>query len=113
MIRRFVSRNLLDKWDWGVGIADFYSTIDRFVIRPKWLRSFFHGTWLGHPLHPLLTDVPIGGLTIAQAKEAIGRQFATRITGFDDLFAERAQMMSQQLELGGLARPLPTLEGHK
>ena len=27
MIRRFVNRNLLDKWDWGVGIADFYSAI--------------------------------------------------------------------------------------
>ena len=34
MIRRFVNRNLLDKWDWGVGIADFYSAVDRFVIRP-------------------------------------------------------------------------------
>jgi nitrite reductase/ring-hydroxylating ferredoxin subunit/uncharacterized membrane protein len=72
MIRRFVSRALLDKWDWGVGIADFYSTVDRFVIRPKWLRSFFHGTWLGHPLHPLLTDVPVGALTIALGLDLLG-----------------------------------------
>lgn len=72
MIRRFINRNLLDKWDWGVGIADFYSAIDRFVVRPKWLRSFFHGTWLGHPLHPLLTDVPIGGLTIALILDLLG-----------------------------------------
>jgi nitrite reductase/ring-hydroxylating ferredoxin subunit/uncharacterized membrane protein len=72
MIRRFVNRNLLDKWGWGVGIADFYTAIDRFVIRPKWLRSFLHGTWLGHPLHPLLTDVPIGGLTIALILDLLG-----------------------------------------
>ena len=72
MIRRFVIRNLLDKWGWGVGIADFYSAISRFVIRPKWLRSFFHGTWLGHPLHPLLTDVPVGGLTIAIILDMLG-----------------------------------------
>ena len=72
MIRRFVNRNLLDKWDWGVGIADFYSSVDRFVIRPKWLRSFLHGTWLGHPLHPLLTDVPVGGLTIALILDLLG-----------------------------------------
>jgi nitrite reductase/ring-hydroxylating ferredoxin subunit/uncharacterized membrane protein len=72
MIRRFVNRKLLDKWDWGVGIADFYSSVDRFVLRPKWLRSFFHGTWLGHPLHPLLTDVPIGGLTIALVLDLLG-----------------------------------------
>ena len=39
MIRRFVNRSLLDKWGWGVGIADFYSTVERAVFRPKWLRS--------------------------------------------------------------------------
>ena len=72
MIRRFVNRNLLDKWDWGVGIADFYTAVDRAVIRPKWLRSFLHGTWLGHPLHPLLTDVPVGGLTIALVLDLLG-----------------------------------------
>ncbi len=29
------------------------------------LRNFFHGTWLGHPLHPVITDVPIGAWTAA------------------------------------------------
>src|ERR1043165_6683796 len=24
------------------------------------LKNFLHGVWLGHPLHPALTDVPIG-----------------------------------------------------
>ena len=72
MIRRFVNRNLLDRWAWGLGFADVYSRVDRFVIRPTWLRSFLHGTWLGHPLHPLLTDVPIGGLTIALGLDLLG-----------------------------------------
>jgi len=72
MIRRFVNRRLLDTSKWGVGIADFYSSIDRFVIRPAWLRSFLHGVWLGHPLHPLLTDVPIGALTVALALDLLG-----------------------------------------
>ena len=72
MIRRFINRRLLDRWDWGIGIADFYSAVDRSVIRPKWLRSLFHGTWLGHPLHPVLTDVPIGGLTIALILDLLG-----------------------------------------
>jgi nitrite reductase/ring-hydroxylating ferredoxin subunit/uncharacterized membrane protein len=72
MIRRFVNRKALDRWDWGVGIADFYSAVSRAVLRPKWLRSFLHGTWLGHPLHPLLTDVPVGGLTIALLLDLLG-----------------------------------------
>lgn len=30
------------------------------VLRPQALRDVLHGVWLGHPLHPVLTDVPIG-----------------------------------------------------
>ena len=30
----------------------------------KLLSNVFHGTWLGHPLHPLLTDIPIGAWTV-------------------------------------------------
>jgi len=29
------------------------------------LRNFFHGTWFGHPLHPAVTDVPLGAWTAA------------------------------------------------
>ena len=34
------------------------------------LKNFLHGTWLGHPLHPLLTDIPIGAWTAAAALDA-------------------------------------------
>jgi len=27
------------------------------------IKNFLHGTWLGHPLHPLLTDIPVGAYT--------------------------------------------------
>lgn len=30
-------------------------------------KNFAHGTWLGHPLHPVLTDIPIGAWTAAMA----------------------------------------------
>jgi len=29
------------------------------------LKNFLHGTWIGHPLHVILTDVPIGAWTAA------------------------------------------------
>ena len=32
---------------------------------PRLFKSFLHGTWIGHPLHPAITDVPIGAWTIA------------------------------------------------
>src|SRR6266849_397790 len=35
------------------------------------LKNFLHGTWLGHPLHPALTDIPIGAWTAALALDAL------------------------------------------
>jgi nitrite reductase/ring-hydroxylating ferredoxin subunit/uncharacterized membrane protein len=32
---------------------------------PRRFRSFLNGTWIGHPLHPAITDVPIGAWVIA------------------------------------------------
>jgi nitrite reductase/ring-hydroxylating ferredoxin subunit/uncharacterized membrane protein len=41
------------------------------------IADFLHGTWLGHPLHPVLTDVPIGAWTAAvllDALDVVGEQ---------------------------------------
>lgn len=35
------------------------------------LQNFLHGVWLGHPLHPLLTDIPIGAWTVAAAFDVL------------------------------------------
>lgn len=39
------------------------------------VKNTLHGVWLGHPLHPVLTDVPIGAWTTALALDA--REIAT------------------------------------
>jgi hypothetical protein len=40
------------------------------------LRDFLNGTWLGHPLHVVLTDVPIGAWTAAMVCD--GLELASR-----------------------------------
>lgn len=35
------------------------------------VKDFMHGTWLGHPLHPVITDVPIGAWTAAAALDSL------------------------------------------
>lgn len=35
------------------------------------LKNLVHGVWLGHPLHPALTDVPIGAWTAALALDGL------------------------------------------
>jgi nitrite reductase/ring-hydroxylating ferredoxin subunit len=43
-------------------------------------KNALHGVWLGHPLHPVLTDVPIGAWTTALALDA--REVATGDEGY-------------------------------
>lgn len=35
------------------------------------IKNFLHGTWLGHPLHPVLTDIPIGAWTSAAVLDSM------------------------------------------
>lgn len=44
----------------------------RDLIGPGPLKDALSGTWLGHALHPLLTDVPIGTWTSATVLDLIG-----------------------------------------
>lgn len=48
-------------------------TLKRLSNRPgcRGAKDFLNGTWLGHPLHPALTDVPIGAWTTALIFDAL------------------------------------------
>lgn len=35
------------------------------------VKDFLHGTWLGHPLHPAVSDIPIGAWTTAVVLDAL------------------------------------------
>lgn len=41
-------------------------------------RGFLHGVWLGHPFHPLLTDIPIGAWTTALVLDLRGHERTAR-----------------------------------
>jgi nitrite reductase/ring-hydroxylating ferredoxin subunit/uncharacterized membrane protein len=42
------------------------------------LKDLLHGVWLGHPLHPLMTDLPIGFWTSAFVLDLVGGRKAQR-----------------------------------
>src|SRR2546423_9026486 len=44
------------------------------VVPPGRLADALHGTWLGHPLHPALSDVPIGAYLGAAVLDAVPGQ---------------------------------------
>src|SRR3954453_11515696 len=45
-------------------VRDAYQSAGTVGQRAK---NFLHGVWLGHPLHPVLTDLPIGAWTVGVA----------------------------------------------
>jgi len=42
------------------------------------IRDFLHGTWLGHPLHPVLTDIPLGAWTVSGILDVLSRHAGAR-----------------------------------
>lgn len=41
------------------------------------VKNFLHGTWLGHPLHPVFTDIPLGAWTATLLLDALGDRRAS------------------------------------
>lgn len=46
------------------------ATVDT-LIRPRWLRDILHGVPLGHPLHPLAVQVPLGAWVSAALLDCV------------------------------------------
>jgi nitrite reductase/ring-hydroxylating ferredoxin subunit/uncharacterized membrane protein len=63
----------------------------RAILKPGPVKDALSGTWLGHPLHPPLTDVPIGTWTSATLLDLLGgkasRPAAQRLIGLGLLAA--------------------------
>lgn len=61
------------------------------IIQQGPLKDALCGTWLGHPLHPLLTDLPIGFWTGSVLLDLVGgkegRRTADKLLGFGTLAA--------------------------
>ena len=62
-------------------IAKITTFLDKFLqlclgrpaMRP--VKIFLNGTWIGHPLHPMLTDIPIGAWTLTIILDLVGLLF--------------------------------------
>lgn len=70
--------NAIAKIDWLDAIADPLQPAVRNLLGRE-LKNALHGTWLGHPLHPVLTDVPVGAWTAALVLDVLGADDAADI----------------------------------
>jgi nitrite reductase/ring-hydroxylating ferredoxin subunit/uncharacterized membrane protein len=93
------------------GIAGKVQRAVRTVVpQESTLKDALSGTWLGHPVHPLLTDVVIGAWTSAWFLDLLGGEemhaASDRLVGIGILAAvpTAAAGLSDWAELGGGAR---------
>lgn len=62
------------------GLAQVTQRLVTAIFTPlRFLKTFLNGTWLEHPLHPVITDVPIGAWTVALLLDLIALIFG--VTG--------------------------------
>jgi nitrite reductase/ring-hydroxylating ferredoxin subunit/uncharacterized membrane protein len=75
---------VIKKQDWLEPIADrLQATVAAALdgpVGPK-IANVLHGTWLGHPFHVVLTDVPIGAWTTAAVLDLIEEKTHSRAIG--------------------------------
>ncbi|MGH3521792.1 MAG: Rieske 2Fe-2S domain-containing protein, partial [Mycobacterium sp.] len=69
--------------------------VSRIVPQESVRKDLLSGTWLGRPLHPVLTDVVIGSWTCASALDVLGDK--------------RAEQAADQLVFIGTVAALPTI----
>jgi nitrite reductase/ring-hydroxylating ferredoxin subunit/uncharacterized membrane protein len=67
---------IIDRQDWLDAVANVLQPAIRECyeaggVAGQKVKDFLHGKWLGHPLHSVLTDIPIGAWTAAIALDAI------------------------------------------
>jgi nitrite reductase/ring-hydroxylating ferredoxin subunit len=74
MLGRALTRLIDAQEPWARPLGDrIHGLVAAIFGRMVTIRSFLNGTWLGHPLHAVLTDVPIGALTVVIVLDVLGQ----------------------------------------
>jgi nitrite reductase/ring-hydroxylating ferredoxin subunit/uncharacterized membrane protein len=68
-------------------VVDVQTVQDAAKAVPQPVRDVLDGVWLGAPLHPALTDVPLGAWTAAAALDIVGHEAADEVLAIGVLAA--------------------------
>ena len=80
MLGRLLTRLMDAQAGWARPLGDFNHRWLSALFRPiRPVQDFLHGTWLGHPAHGAITDIPIGVLTVSLLLDVLGQPAAADI----------------------------------
>jgi nitrite reductase/ring-hydroxylating ferredoxin subunit/uncharacterized membrane protein len=113
MLGRWVTRIVDAQARWATPFGDFnhrWLTALFGPIRP--VKDFLNGTWLGHPVHAALTDLPIGVMTVAIVLDIIGQRVAADVAvliGVLSIVATAISGLADYTDVDGKARSRATV----
>src|SRR5437588_1341029 len=95
----------IESTKWLAQLSHKAATVAYKVLKPGPVKDFLSGTWMAHPLHPMLTDVAIGAWTSGVFLDLMGEEegadaligagvlaaLPTAITGASDLVDTEGQ----------------------
>ena len=88
MLHRVIERVLEAQAVWADPLGKLFVAIFAALYKPvPIIKDLLNGVWLGHPLHPAITDVPIGAYVVALVLDLSGqRSAATAAIGVGIVF---------------------------
>ena len=112
---RLLTRLIAANDGWAKPFGDFNHRWVSALFRPiRPVRDFLNGTWLGHPVHPAVTDIPIGAALVAIALDLLGEPtaaFWAAVITLLTLLAAAVTGLADYADTDGTARTRATLHG--
>lgn len=112
---RLLARLIAAQDGWARPLGDLTHRWLSAAFRPvRPLKDLLNGTWLGHPLHPAVTDVPIGALLVAVVLDLAaqpGAAFWALLVGQLTFLASVLTGLADYTDADGTARTRATIHG--
>jgi nitrite reductase/ring-hydroxylating ferredoxin subunit/uncharacterized membrane protein len=113
MLGRFVNRAVDAQGRWARPFGDFNHRWLGALFHPiRPIQNFLNGSWLGHPVHAVVTDVPVGALTVSLIADLIGQPIVADVSmllGVLALVAAAVTGAADYAEVDGTARVRATV----
>jgi nitrite reductase/ring-hydroxylating ferredoxin subunit/uncharacterized membrane protein len=115
MLGRYVTRAVDAQARWSKPFGDFNHRWLSALFGPiRPIKDFLDGTWLGHPVHAAVTDVPIGAMTISLIADLVGQPLVADVSmliGVLAMVASAATGLADYTDVDGTARNRATVHG--
>jgi nitrite reductase/ring-hydroxylating ferredoxin subunit/uncharacterized membrane protein len=115
MLGRYVTRAVDAQSRWSRPFGDFnHRWLTAIFHRIGPIQHFLNGTWLGHPVHAVVTDVPVGALTVSIVADVLSLHQAADVAmvlGVLAMVAAAVTGLADYAEVDGIGRYRATVHG--